>query len=136
MPQLAQYLRYEIAPLLSDEPITVNIFNMVKLKKMLGECIMQDGISVIAASTKIATPAYINPFSKALSSKTITTQADSNVLLLDESDHESFYKSSLPPKFKQLQLKQSLATLQKTVVAPPVIEEPPKKSLLYLVNKL
>ena len=80
MPQLAQYLRYEIAPLLSDEPITVNIFNMVKLKKMLGECIMQDGISVIAAYTKIATPAYINPFSKALSSKTITTQADSNLL--------------------------------------------------------
>ena len=73
---------------------------MVKLKKMLGECIMQDGISVTAASTKLSTPGYINPFSKALSSKTITTQAESNVLHLGDetvSESSSLKLGSQPP---------------------------------------
>lgn len=37
MPQLALYLRSEVAPLISeDAPIEINSFDMFKLKKMLG----------------------------------------------------------------------------------------------------
>lgn len=67
---------------------------MVKLKKLLGESIMQGGVSVLA--TKLS-PTYVNPFSKALSNKTITTQAESNLILLEsDSDFNESLSLSIP----------------------------------------
>ncbi len=49
IPQIADYLRQEIAPLIkSTSDISVTPFDIKKIKKVIGESIMQSGISVLS----------------------------------------------------------------------------------------
>ena len=50
IPQIATYLRQEVAPLLSDaSPIDISFFDMARIKKMIGESIWQSGVPVVAS---------------------------------------------------------------------------------------
>ena len=86
---------------------------MTRIKKIIGESIWQAGLPVVSFKLNL------NPFTKALSTTTITTAT------LDETFEDNQSIKTLP----NLSLKPSKP-------APSAIIEPPKKSLLYLINKL
>lgn len=77
LPEIATYLRTEIAPLLAPtgELATISIFDMARIKKLIGESIWQGGAPLL----KPAESSYINPFAKALSTNADTVSTSATV---------------------------------------------------------
>ena len=69
LPEIATFLRTEIAPLLapSGDPVSISTFDMQRIKKLIGESVWQGGVPLLK------TTSYINPFAKALSSSASTS---------------------------------------------------------------
>lgn len=76
VPKIAQYLREEVAPLVHDttKEIFISSFNLERIKRTIGESLWQNGLQIIP-NTSLTT----NPFAKALSYKSISTAADTQI---------------------------------------------------------
>ena len=117
IPHVSSYLRQEVAPRVpsAELPVFISQFNIDKIKKTIGDSLWQNGVKILPKDEMA-----LNPFSKALSTKSISTAADTQPKLIDEinSSDSSFGDFSngpslvntksvepQPKNFKQLKLK-------------------------------